>query len=303
MSKLCRSSPQAPPIPHHHTGSSLSTLTWISPSCYHIQQYHLSIITPLWGHKFLSSGEGLGEMHHPQSCVSNFIQFVSLSERVLYLKMKFSWVPQLRNPTGKSLTCPPTRGTPTLWCQQSDIFEARGSGKGDFTFWIWSRPLSPWVLSCLHSGLVLWKHRAFEEILTPLETVSQNELEEASVQVGALAPGSSNWAEALTLHPCLCFVTAMPVPGHVPQLTHGHNVPPGHWLSLISMHLSGHLGSIWSPARGLLCLLCSSTEGLLLLPEWHLSLWISLALLPPNTWRIFWRINPEMFQQHQGAQH
>lgn len=45
----------------------------------------------------------------------------------------------------------------------------------------------------------------------------------------------------------------------------------------------------------------SSTEGLLLLPELHLFLWISLSLLLLNPW-IFWRITPKMLQQHQGAQ-
>lgn len=61
------------------------------------------------------------------------------------------------------------------------------------------------------------------------ETVSQNNLGEASVQAQARAPGSSSDAEALILHPCLCFVAAMPVPGHAPWLTHGHNVPAPHW--------------------------------------------------------------------------
>lgn len=94
----------------------------------------------------------------------------------------------------------------------------------------------------------------------------------------------------------------MPVPGRVPWLTHGHNVSAWHCLCLISMVLSDHPGWIWSLAQGLLCLLCSGTEGLLLLPEWYLFLWISLSLLLLNTWRIFWRITPEMLQQHQGAQ-
>ena len=97
--------------------------------------------------------------------------------------MKISWIPELRNPTGKTLTWPqiplwvllpfdPSRAIRDPWGQRHGYWAWQG------TFDLMNliqgpehTPLPTRAFCCLHSGLAPSQHRAVREVLIVSETV------------------------------------------------------------------------------------------------------------------------------------
>lgn len=147
-----------------------------------------------------------------------------------------------RNPTGKSLTCPQL----PLWVIPPFGPSSQGSLRPEVQvrdispYKFDPDPLSPWVLSCLHSGNT--EHLKYWSFLRLFQNTSWKKLQFRlrSWLLGApikLRLTLSIPACAL-LQPCLCQVM---FPGWPTSwLTHGHSVPAWHWICPATLVESGH---------------------------------------------------------------